>query len=232
MEKDLDLTLKQLGTDYLDLYLIHWPVAFKPGDDLFPKTADGKADIDWETGVVETWKEVVRISKETKKVRAVGVSNFSIKYLDKIIDATGEIPAVLQIEANPSVIQPELYEYARKKGIVITAYSPLGNNVTGKPKVIESDEVKSIAKRLNKEPAQVLIAWAIKHGFSVIPKSVTPSRIKSNFETFDLPDEDFQLLENWGKKNYDRANIPSQYDPSWPVNVFDEPSEKQYKPAP
>lgn len=172
----------------------------------------------------------MRLQKETNKIRAIGVSNFTIANLEALAaDKSLPVPSVLQIEANPSIIQPELYKYAKDKGIVITAYSPLGNNTTGKPWVLHSDEVKEIAQRLNKEPAQVLIAWAIKHGFAVIPKSVTPARIKSNFETFDLSDADFDKLEKWGRDNYTRANIPSQYKPSWPVNVFNEKEEQEYK---
>lgn len=181
VEADLDLTLAQLATDYLDLYLIHWPVPFTPGKNLNPMDGDDKA-IDWDApGVAATWAELVRISKETTKVRAIGVSNFNVELLEKIIQATGVVPAVNQIEAHPSLIQPELFAYCKEKGIVITAYSPLGNNITGKPRVLDSPEVKTIAERLGKTPAQVLIAWGAKSGFFVIPKSVTASRIKVGF---------------------------------------------------
>lgn len=115
--------------------------------------------------------------KETSKIKAVGVSNFNVEQLEKIIEATGVVPVMNQIECHPNLIQPELFEYCKKKGINITAYSPLGNNITGKTRVIDSPEIVDIAKRLNKEPAQVLIAWVAKQGFCVIPKSVTPKRI-------------------------------------------------------
>ncbi|ODN83423.1 hypothetical protein L202_01565 [Cryptococcus amylolentus CBS 6039] len=233
VEGDLDLTLKQLNTDYLDAYLIHWPVPFvKEGDNLFPKTSDGKIAIDWDgPSVVDTWKEVVRIYKETKKVKAIGVSNFTVELLDKIIEATGVVPAFNQIETHPSLIQPELYEYAKKKGIVITAYSPLGNNTTGKPRIVQNPDLIKIAEKLKKDPAQVLIAWGAYQGFSVIPKSVTASRIKSNFEDFELPEEDFEAINKIGKANYARGNAPADYDPVWPINIFDTESEKQYKKA-
>lgn len=128
VEADLDTTLKQLVTPYLDVYLIHWPVAFKPGPELAPKNADGKSvAIDTEApGIAATWAELVRIYKETNKVRAIGVSNFNVAQLETIIKATGVVPAMNQIEAHPSLIQPELFEYCKQKGIVITAYSPLG----------------------------------------------------------------------------------------------------------
>ena len=167
-----------MKTDYLDLYLIHWPVPFVPGDELAPTGADGKAAIDWDgPSIVDTWKELVRISKETKKVKAIGVSNYTVEHLEKIINATGVTPAVNQIESHPTLIQPELFKYCKDKNIVITAYSPLGNNTTGKPRAIDAPQVQELAKKLGKEPAQVLIAWAVKNGFTVIPKSVTPSRI-------------------------------------------------------
>lgn len=213
VEADLDTTLKQLGTDYLDLYLIHWPVPFQPGKELAP-SKDGEALLDiGGPSIVDTWKEVVRISKETKKVRAIGVSNFTVEHLEKIIKATGEVPAVNQIEAHPTLIQPELFKYLKEKNIHVTAYSPLGNNVTGKPRDIDAEPVKKIADKLGKTPAQVLIAWGLKQDFIEIPKSVTPDRIKSNFDVIELSDEDFEAINAWGKANYVRGNIPAEYKP-------------------
>ncbi|KAI9639292.1 aldehyde reductase I [Dioszegia hungarica] len=231
VEADLDLTLRQLGTDHLDVYLIHWPVPFVAGANLMPNEKDGKARaIDWEApGVAQTWKEMVRISKETKKVRAIGVSNFNIELLEKIIKETGVVPVMNQIEAHPSLIQPELFAYCKEKNIRITAYSPLGNNITGKPRVIDSPQVKEIASRLGKEPAQVLIAWGAKNGFFLIPKSVTPSRIKSNFEDFELSQENFEEINAFGKANTVRSNTPSEYEPQWPINVFNESHEGKFK---
>ncbi|WWC69202.1 uncharacterized protein I206_103139 [Kwoniella pini CBS 10737] len=231
VEADLDLTLKQLGTSYLDVYLIHWPVAFKPGKDLFPKDSNGVVQLDEpaEKGgpsIVDTWKEMVRISKETKKVKAVGVSNFTVEQLKKVIDATGVTPSMNQIELHPSLIQPELFKFCNDNGIAITAYSPLGNNITGKPRVIDHPEIKKIADRLGKSPAQVLIAWVAKQGFVVIPKSVTPARIKSNFEDFELSDADLEEINKIGLANQVRSNIPFEYETSWPVDIFGTPEEK------
>ncbi|ODN98327.1 hypothetical protein L198_03571 [Cryptococcus wingfieldii CBS 7118] len=158
-----------------------------------------------------------------------GFSGFQSRYR-----ATGVVPAFNQIETHPSLIQPELYEYANKKGIVIiviTAYSPLGNNTTGKPRIVQNPDIIKIAEKLKKDPAQVLVAWGAYQGFSVIPKSVTASRIKSNFEDFELPKEDFEAINKIGKANYARANAPADYDLVWPINIFDTESEKQYKKA-
>jgi L-glyceraldehyde reductase len=178
-EADLDTTLSQLRTSYVDIWLIHWPVPFKPGKDLEPLEEDGKRRaIDHEApGIAVTWQEVVRLWKETSKIKAVGVSNFNVEQLERIIQATGVVPVMNQIECHPNLIQPELFDYCTQKGIVITAFSPLGNNITGMTRVIDTPEIVEIAKRLNRDPAQVLIAWVAKQGFCVIPKSVTPKRI-------------------------------------------------------
>lgn len=137
-----------------------------------------------------------RIYKENKDiVRAIGVSNFTIEHLEAIINATGVTPAINQIEGHPSLIQPELYNYCefivghhlalsdvlgfsgRSKKIQITAYSPMGNNSTGKPRIIDSPAIRDIADRLGKSSAQVLIAWATYNGFCVIPKSLIASEM-------------------------------------------------------
>ena len=129
VEKQLDITLSQLGIPYLDLYLIHWPVAFVSGRGMFPVREDkpDEVEIDVNTSLVDTWKAMIDLRK-TGKVKAIGVSNFTIKHLDAIIKATGERPAVNQIEAHPLLPQDDMVEYCRKQGIHITAYSPLGNN--------------------------------------------------------------------------------------------------------
>lgn len=111
VEADLDTTLSQLRTDYLDAWLIHWPVAFRPGKDLMPTENDERVIDHDAPSVSETWKEMVRINKETNKVKAIGVSNFNVELLQKIIDATGVVPAMNQIEAHPSLIQPELFAF-------------------------------------------------------------------------------------------------------------------------
>ena len=129
VEKQLDETLSQLGTPYLDLYLIHWPVAFVQGRGLVPTRADkpDQAEIDSGASLVETWKAMLAL-RSTGKVRAVGVSNFTVQQLEAIIKATGERPAANQIEAHPLLPQDDLVDYCKKEGIHLTAYSPLGNN--------------------------------------------------------------------------------------------------------
>ncbi|CCF48978.1 hypothetical protein NDA11_000070 [Ustilago hordei] len=221
-------TLNELGLDYLDLYLIHWPVAFVPGKDLVPKTEDGKqALIDRDVSIVDTWKALIELQK-AGKVKSIGVSNFTIEHLDAIINATGVVPAVNQIEAHPLLPQDDLVAYAKQKNIHLTAYSPLGNNLSGKTKIVDYPQVSEVAKKYNADPAQVLIAWGVKRGYSVIPKSVTDSRIKSNFDQIELKDEDYDKVTSLYKELAKvRFNIPFTYAPKWDVNVFGEDVEKE-----
>jgi L-glyceraldehyde reductase len=118
----------------------------------------------------------------TGKVRAIGVSNFNIRRLTELLKTAKVVPAVNQIEAHPFLQQPKLKEFLDSKGIHITAYSPLGNNIYGKARVIDDEAVQQVAKETGKDTAQVLISWAVKRGTSVVPKSVTKSRIESNFQ--------------------------------------------------
>ncbi|KAJ1034769.1 hypothetical protein NDA13_001023 [Ustilago tritici] len=221
-------TLNELGLDHLDLYLIHWPVAFVPGKDLVPKTEDGKQTlIDRDVSIVDTWKALIELQK-AGKVKSIGVSNFTIEHLDAIINATGVVPAVNQIEAHPLLPQDDLVAYAKQKNIHLTAYSPLGNNLSGKTKIVDYPQVSEVAKKYNADPAQVLIAWGVKRGYSVIPKSVTDSRIKSNFDQIELKDEDYDKVTSLYKELAKvRFNIPFTYAPRWDVNVFGEDVEKE-----
>ncbi|KAH8553565.1 NADP-dependent oxidoreductase domain-containing protein [Umbelopsis sp. PMI_123] len=218
VEKALDVTLKNLGVSYLDLYLIHWPVAFKPTEDLFPTTADGKVALDDGVTIADTWAAMEKLL-DTGKVKAIGVSNFNIEKLEKLKTTAKIIPAVNQVELHPYLPQDDLLEYSQKNGIHLTAYSPLGNNLAGAARVVDDPTVVKVAEKLGKTPAQVLISWAAQRGTSVIPKSVTPSRIESNFHDFELPKEDFEALKQLGAKNI-RYNVPSTYSPAWPVDVF------------
>ncbi|KZS87108.1 Aldo/keto reductase [Sistotremastrum niveocremeum HHB9708] len=222
--EELDLTLSQIGTDYLDLYLIHWPVAFQPGKGLFPKSEDGAILLDLETSLVTTWKALINLQK-TGKVKHIGVSNFTVEHLEGIIKATGVKPEVNQVEAHPLLLQDNLVEYCKKEGIHLTAYSPLGNNLKNKPKLTEHPLIKEIAQKLGATEAQVLIAWGAKRGYSVIPKSVQEDRIKSNFKQVELSEEDYNRITEIGRKDYTRFNIPNHYNPSWNINLFGEPEE-------
>ncbi|PPQ88054.1 hypothetical protein CVT26_000408, partial [Gymnopilus dilepis] len=210
---------------------IHWPIAFAPGRGLFPAhpTIPGQVEIDDKTTLVDTWKAMIQLPKS--KVRAIGVSNFTIEHLEGIINATGVVPLVNQIEAHPLLPQDDLVEYCKKKNIHITAYSPLGNNMFNKPKLTDHPVILDVAKKLNATPAQVLIAWGARRGYSVIPKSVQEERILSNFQQIELSEEDYERVSAIGRgEGRTRFNIPlTTNTPVWDINTFDEPEEKGAK---
>ncbi|KAF7290049.1 Aldo keto reductase [Mycena chlorophos] len=227
VEKELDETLKQLGLDYLDLYLIHWPVAFPPGNGLFPPhpTKANEIALDTETTLVDTWKAMIALPKS--KVKNVGVSNFTIEYIEAIIKATGVVPIVNQIEAHPLLQQDKLVAYSKEKNIHITAYSSLGNNSIGVPMLTEHPVVIEVAKKLGATPAQVLLAWGVYRDYSVIPKSVHESRIIDNFKQVELGAEDYEKLTAIGKGKEVRFNIPARFKPKWDIELFNEEAEKE-----
>jgi L-glyceraldehyde reductase len=154
----LDDCLTELELDYLDLYLIHFPVSFdetaNPHTSLFPLDADGDVKIDDSISIVETWKAMTELPNA--KARAIGVSNFGIEHLEAIISATGVTPAANQVERHALLPQKELIEYCKNKGIHVTAYSAFGNNMFGKPLLITYPEIQAIAERIGATPAQVM----------------------------------------------------------------------------
>ncbi|GAA5860134.1 hypothetical protein JCM1840_002784 [Sporobolomyces johnsonii] len=232
----LDDTLVELGLEYLDLYLMHWPVAFPPEpkvtQNLFPLATDNEVKIDMEVSVVDTWKAMAKLL-DTGKVKAIGVSNFTAEMVDTIIEATGVIPAVNQIERHPLLLQPELVEHHKKKNIHITAYGGFGNNLIGEPLLIHHPEIKRIAEKNHCTPAQVLVAWGTVGGHSVIPKSVHVDRIAENFKQAPIPKADIEAINKLGEGPARRRyNIPSAYyNPRWDVQIFGEEVEKSCKYA-
>ncbi len=152
--------------------------------------------------------------------------------LEAVIKATGVTPAVNQIERHPRLLDEPLVKYAADKHIVLTAYSAFGNNTIGAPLLIVHDEVKAVAERLTAAkgrpvtPAHVLLAWAQVGGHTVIPKSVTPARIRENFQEVDLDQQDIDRLNKIGREDKHRFNVPYTYKPGWNVDIFGDASEK------
>lgn len=160
--KAFDESLEKLGLEYIDLYLIHWPM---PMYDEY----------------IETYKALEKIYQDGR-TKAIGVCNFNIEHLERLLDACDIIPAVNQVECHPYLQQHELKEYCHKHHIHIEAYSPL--MVGGE--VLQNEMIHNIAQRYGKTPAQVILRWHLQSDHIVIPKSVTPSRIEENFHVFDF----------------------------------------------
>lgn len=159
--KAFDESLRKLGTDYVDLYLIHWPL---PSKDLF----------------MDTWRAFIKI-KEEGRAKSIGVSNFQTADLERILKESDVVPVINQIELHPQFQQDELRLFHSKHDIATEAWSPLGQGT-----ILENPTLKTIAEKHGKSVAQVILRWHIETGNIVIPKSVTPARIKENFEVFDF----------------------------------------------
>jgi alcohol dehydrogenase (NADP+) len=212
VEKQLDASLKDLGVDHLDLWLMHWPSPFARGDTLIPKDSNGKIQ-KGDTDYVDTYKAMEKCL-ESGKIKAIGVSNFSKGELERLLKETSVVPAAHQIELHPWLQQNSFTDWHKQKGIHVTQYSPFGNQNeiydSGKDlgKLMDDPALVDIGKKHGKSGAQVALAWGIAKGHSVIPKSKTEHRIKANLEgDFKLPEEDVKKIDTIDKKL--RFNDPS-----------------------
>ena len=183
-----DDNLQRLGMDYVDLYLIHWPA---PQFEQY----------------VDTYKALETLYKDGR-VKAIGVCNFDINHLEKIMEECEVVPVVNQVECHPYFQQKELKDFCKKSNIIVEAYSPLMN---GKD-VLKDEVIKGLAEKYGRTPAQVILRWHIQTGVVVIPKSVTPSRIEENFKVFDfeLNEEDMSKIAHIDK-GIRNGGIPSEF---------------------
>ena len=170
-------SLRKLGTDYMDLFLIHWPrpVSFRN---------------DWEAQNAQSWRAMEDLYREGK-VRAIGISNFHPHHIEALLKTATVAPMVNQIRLAPGDTQDEVVSFSREKGMLLEAYSPLGVG-----KVFEVPQMKDLARKYGKSIAQIAIRWSLQRGYLPLPKSVTPARIRENTEVFDfqLEDADVELI--------------------------------------
>jgi diketogulonate reductase-like aldo/keto reductase len=180
-----EASLKKLQLDFLDLYLIHTPFAFQPGDELDPRDANGAVLYDKAVTLMDTWRALESLVDEGK-CKAIGLSDVSLEQVKEIFDAARIKPAVVHVESHPYLPEWDLLDYCKKNGIVLQAFAALGHS--SEPKLLEDPVITAIARRVNKTPAQVLLAWAIQRGTALLTTSKTPSRIKENFDVSTLPE--------------------------------------------
>ncbi|CAN9282161.1 unnamed protein product [Alternaria alternata] len=207
VKEGLQKSLDALGTDYLDLYLIHWPVRLVPNEssELLPVNPDGTRSVDRDWNQSETWRQMEEVYK-SGKVKAIGVANWSIPYLEKLSKTWKVVPAVNQVELHPLLPQHKLREYCAKYDILLEAYSPLGS--AGAP-IMSDDSIQAVAKKYDVSPATILISYHVNKGVVVLPKSVHEKRIISNKTVIELSDKDIALLDDLAAKGKaKRINTP------------------------
>ena len=187
IERGFEESLKKLGLDYLDLYMIHWPVSGK---------------------YVQAWKTMVRLYEE-KQIRAIGVCNCKVHHLEEMAEAAGVMPMVNQIELNPLLSQKDVISYCQKNGVAVQAYSPL---MHGREQ-IQDPLFVSIAKKHDRTPAQVILRWHLQNGLCVIPKSVHPERQRENLDLygFELDGEDMRRIDGFNQ-NLRYCADPDDFD--------------------
>lgn len=194
-------TLNKLKLDYIDLYLIHWPMAFKEDAPPLPENSSGYSDIDY----LETWEGMEECVNQGL-TKSIGLSNFNSEQTDRVLKNCKIKPVVNQVEVNPNINQKKLIKFCNDRNIVVVGFCPLGrSNYAGRPgfpePTIHDPKVIEMGKKYKKTPAQIVLNYLISLGISVVPKSVTKSRIAENIDVFDfkLENADIAYLDSCNK---------------------------------
>lgn len=224
----LDKTLNDLRLDYLDLYLVHWPISFKHGVGFASHREEFYTYQD--VPLTQTW-QAMQEQKNHGKAKHIGVSNFNQKKLTELMTVSGQKPEMNQVEMHPFLPQEPLVEFCKSNGMLMTAYSPLGSPDSraerhkDDPKLLENQLVKDIAEKHNATVGQVLIAWSIARDIVVIPKSVNQGRIQENLRAaeLELDQDDLQALKNIGISHrfVDGSFFTGPQSPYQPSDLWD-----------
>ncbi|HXN71322.1 MAG TPA: aldo/keto reductase [Candidatus Acidoferrales bacterium] len=186
VEPAFEASLERLGLKYLDLYLIHTPFAFQPGDNQDPRDQNGNVIYDQGVTLLDTWKALETLV-DHGKCRAIGLSDVDLDRLKPIYESARIKPAVVQVESHPYLPETELLDYCKRNGIVLLAFAPLGHGM--KPGLLEDPIILAIAARVGKTPAQVLLAWAVQRGTALLTTPKSAARAKENFDISTLPQD-------------------------------------------
>jgi diketogulonate reductase-like aldo/keto reductase len=185
----LQASLDRLGLDTVDLYLVHTPFAFKPGDDQDPRDPQGAIVYDDGVTLEETWAAMESLVDEGL-TGAIGLSDIDVEGVKRIIDTARIKPAVVEVESHPYHPQWELHQLRETDGVILLAFASLGHGL--EPRLLDDPLIVSTAQQVGKSPAQVLLAWGIQRGSAVLTASVTPARISENFDVTAIPDSAVQ----------------------------------------
>jgi diketogulonate reductase-like aldo/keto reductase len=187
-----EASCEKLGIDFLDLYLIHTPFAFQPGDDQDPRDKNGDVIYDDGVTLLDTWRAMEALV-DGGRCRAIGLSDITLNDLQPLYEAARIKPAAVQVEAHPYLPETELLEFCNANGIVFLAFAPLGHGI--RPGPLDDPVVASIAARVEKTPAQVLLAWAVQRGTAMLTTPKTAARARENFSIAALPADAFDEID-------------------------------------
>ena len=188
-----EASCQRLQLDYVDCYLIHTPFAFQPGNEQDPRDEQGRVIYDPGVTLLETWRSLESLVDEGL-CKSIGLSDISLAKVQEIVEAARIKPAVVQVEAHPYLPQWEMLDFCHQHGIVLLAFAALGHGI--EPKVLDDPVITSIAQRVHKTPAQVVLAWAVQRGTALLTTSTTPRYIQENFAISALPEEAMQEIWN------------------------------------
>lgn len=188
----IEASRERLQVEQIDAYLMHTPYAFQPGDNQDPRDQNDNVIYDKGTTVMDTWGAMEELV-DRGLCRAIGLSDVSVEQVREIFERARIKPSVVQVESHPYLPLTELLDFCNLNGIVMLAFAPLGHGI--KPGVLEDPAIRSVAQRVNRTPAQVLLAWAIQRGTAILTTPKTPARARENFDVSALPADAMEEID-------------------------------------